>query len=116
MLRNGRKVVDIELAEVARLDGYPSFADFIAKDRDAAIYRKFERLSARSLLYQQSELHELERQLEQLDGEDAKDIGNEEAQQAARYWTNFFQDTNDRAYARRALQGTIRAKLKEYRK
>ncbi|KAL9120168.1 MAG: hypothetical protein Q9187_003276 [Circinaria calcarea] len=118
MLRNRPKVVDIELAEAsvapARLDGYPSFADFIAKDRDAAIYRKFERLSARSLLYQQSELHELERQLEQLDWEDATDIGNEEAQQAARYWTNFIHDTNDKAYARQTLQGTIRVKLKEY--
>jgi hypothetical protein len=35
----------------------PSFAEFIA------IYRKFERLSVRNLLYLQSELHDLEGQL-----------------------------------------------------
>lgn len=71
--------VDLEAMPTARrhLSGYPSFAEFIAKDKDAAIYRCFENLSARSLLYQQSELHELEQKLEDLDREDAKDIDNE---------------------------------------
>lgn len=68
----------------ARIEGYPSFAYFIARDGDAAIYRKFDQLSARSLLYLQSELHELEGKLRQLDREDAQDSNNEEAIQASR--------------------------------
>ena len=34
------------LARPARLDGYPSFAHFIARDADASIYRKYAHLSA----------------------------------------------------------------------
>ena len=71
---------------ILRLSGYPTYAEFISKDRDAAVYRRFGSLNARSLLYMQSELHELERQLENLDKEDLKDIGNEDAQKAARIW------------------------------
>ena len=77
---------DIELAQASNtavLEGYPFFAEFIAKDRDAAIYHKFERLSARSLLYQQSELHDLERQLDELDQSEARDIDDDEARKAA---------------------------------
>ena len=102
-------------ARPARLDGYPSFAHFIARDGDATIYRKYANLSARSLLYLQSELHELEEQLRQLDREDAKDINNEEAQKAAREWTHFTDPHNVRASQHMLLQEKIRSKLKEYR-
>ena len=34
----------------ARLNGYPSFVHFIARDGDAAIYGKYNNLSARNLL------------------------------------------------------------------
>ena len=111
--------VDIELARPDRsldqLEGYPAFAHFIARDRDAAIYRKFERLSARNLLYQQSELHDLERQLEELDQEDARDIENEAAQKCAVQWKYFSNDQSEQAQRRRTLQATIKLKLKEYR-
>ena len=50
------------------------------------IYRKYAHMSARNLLYLQSELHELDEQLRQLDKEDAKDIDDEEPQKAAREW------------------------------
>ena len=33
------------------LDGFPSFAAYIATDKDLVIYRRFDRLSARNLLY-----------------------------------------------------------------
>lgn len=98
----------------ARLDGYPSFAHFIAKDSDAAIYRKYAHLSARNLLYLQSELHDLEGKLRQLDREDAKDINNEEAQKAAREWKHYSDPNNGRASQQKALQEKIRLKLKEY--
>lgn len=109
--------VDLEAMSTAHrhLEGYPSFSKFIAKDKDAAIYRKFENLSSRNLLYLQSELHDLERQLEIIDREDAKNIDNERAQRAARYWTHFSEDSDNQALVRRTLQGNIRVKIKEYR-
>ncbi|MCJ1248725.1 hypothetical protein MMC30_005944 [Trapelia coarctata] len=118
MLRNRQDVV-IELeasspSPATRLEGYPSFAQFIAQDGDAAIYRKYGHLSARNLLYLQSELHELEEQLQQLDREDVKDVNNEEAQKAAREWRYFSDTENGRSCHHRALQERIKTKLKEY--
>ena len=109
--------VDLEAMSTAHchLEGYPSFSKFIAKDKDAAIYRKFDNLSSRNLLYLQSELHDLERQLEIIDREDAKNIDNERAQRAARYWTHFSEDSDNQALVRRTLQENIKVKIKEYR-
>ena len=97
------------------LDGYPTFARFIARDRDAAIYRRFENLSARNLLYLQSELHDLEQQLQDLDRDDAKDIDNSDAQRAARCWKAFSEGEEGTIKRQRRLQEAIRSKLKEYR-
>lgn len=99
------------------LPGYPSFANFIAEDADAAIYRKYERLSARNLLYLQSELHELEGDLEDLDARDfeEREAHGSEAQEIARYWKSYSRSESKRAVERRALQGRIRNKIKEYR-
>ena len=102
-------------SEWRRLEGYPSFAEFIAKDKDAAIYRRYESLSARNLLYQQSELHQLEKQAAELDKEEAKDIENQNAQQAARYWSYYANDPSGPGRERRALQDEIKVKLKAYR-
>ena len=102
-------------APTRRLKGYPTFAEFISRDKDAAIYRRFENLSARNLLYLQSELHDLERQLEEIDSEDAKNIGDEDAQKAARLWTHYANDMNDQALARRKLHAEIKVKIREYR-
>lgn len=99
-----------------QLKGYPTFAAFIAKDKDAAIYRRFENLSARNLLYFQSELHDLENQLEDFDRKDAKDIRDLNAQKAARLWTHYKNDSNEQAQRRRNLQKTIKKKIKEYHK
>ena len=98
------------------LEGFPRFAEFIARDGDAAVYRKFQNLSARNLLYQQSELNDLERQMHELDIDDAKDVGNEDAQKAARYWDVYARDEKQGAELRRNLQQTIKVKIKEYRK
>ena len=111
---------DIELRGTSksaspRLEGYPSFAHFIAKDGDAAIYRRYAHLSARNLLYLQSELHELEERLGCLDRENAKDLDDENAQKAARRWEHFVDVTNPRACQHMELQQKIRAKIKEYR-
>jgi hypothetical protein len=49
--------------------GYPRYAAFIANDEDRSttIYRRFERLSARNLLYLETELSELEAAQDRLD-------------------------------------------------
>ena len=49
--------------------GYPRFASFISNDEDRSttIYRRFERLAARNLLYLETELQELESTSDQLD-------------------------------------------------
>ena len=118
--------VDIELTpyspplarSVSRLSGYPSFADFIAADADAAIYRKYEHLSARNILYLQSELHDLEGQLNELDSLDLreKELCDEESQKIARYWRHYSGANSPRAMKHRELQEKIRSKIKEYRK
>ena len=111
--------LDVELGhpsnpQPARLEGYPSLAHFIAREGDAAIFRMYAQLSARHLLYSQSELHELEEQLRQLDREDAKDVDNEEAQKAAREWRYYSDPNNRRASQHRILQEKIAPKLKTY--
>ena len=50
-------------------DGYPSLAAWIAHDPDSEsyVFRRFDRLSARNLLYMQSGLIELERRIDEWD-------------------------------------------------
>jgi hypothetical protein len=54
--------------------GYPRFAAFIANDEDRSttIFRRFQRLSARNLLYLESELAYLEAEQDRLDQESRK--------------------------------------------
>ncbi|KAI4181471.1 MAG: hypothetical protein LQ346_006782 [Caloplaca aetnensis] len=125
-MSQSRSDVDIELAlpstsealPATRLTGFPSLADFIAADADAAIYRKYERLSARNLLYLQSALHELDRKLQELDAEDVKEGENcdREAQKRARLWPHYARGDNERATRHRQLQEEIESKLKAYHK
>jgi hypothetical protein len=51
--------------------GYPQYAAFIATDPDGSttVYRRFDRLAARNLLYLESELADLEVKQNQLDAE-----------------------------------------------
>ena len=97
------------------LEGFPALSHFIAGDRQEAIYRRFGSLSARNLLYQQSELHRLEHELELYDEEDAQDLDDVSAQQRARQWESFAVDDSDSARLRRELQDRIKKRVKEYR-
>lgn len=51
-------------------EGYPRISAYIDSDSDTALFRRFGVLHARSLLYKQVELTELEAQLDKLDKED----------------------------------------------
>lgn len=108
-------------------EGYAQYAAFIASDPDKSttIYRRFKRLSARNLLYLESEVAELEQQLDVLDIS-ASDIvdkaARREATNGAQDWTHLRDQfySNERAVKARAKQHIelimrIREKLKEYR-
>jgi hypothetical protein len=97
-----------------RLKGYPTLAAFIARDQDAAIYRKYESLSARNLLYLSSEIHELEGQLKVLDEADFKSSCFV-AEGAARKWEHYSTGKDPGIQAHRELQAKVKVKLKEYR-
>jgi hypothetical protein len=98
---------------------YPSLAAFIASDRDrsTAIYRRFDRLAARNLLYLQSELVELEAEQDAFDAEDI--YGPMETKESARNWAIFAKRAtepgNEKEKKRMELAMKIRKKIKEYR-
>ena len=95
--------------------GYPSLAAFIASDCDksTAIYRRFDRLSARNLLYLQSELLELDA----LDAEDSR--GLIEDKESSRNWQSLQRKAaepgNTRQKERVEVLKEIRTLMKEYR-
>jgi hypothetical protein len=59
-------------------EGYPRISAYIDSDYDTALFRRFGTLHARSLLYKQVELTELEAQLDELDKEDAGQLDKED--------------------------------------
>ncbi|KAF1836973.1 hypothetical protein BDW02DRAFT_566567 [Decorospora gaudefroyi] len=100
------------------LSGYPSLANFIASDRDRTtlIYKRFDNLAARNLLYLQSELAELQAKQVVFDQEDlAADLATK---QCARNFADFkrAQEANDQKQVERwEIVKQIRDTLKEYR-
>lgn len=62
--------------EVLHLTGYSSISYIIASDANyaSAIYKRFDNLSARDLLYHQSELADLQAKQDQYGKEDADDL------------------------------------------
>jgi hypothetical protein len=61
-----------ELGRVKPINGFPRVADKVASDIDKAttIYRRFDRLSARNLLFLEAELAELEALQNKYDADD----------------------------------------------
>ena len=106
--------------EQFELVGFAGVADFIASDKEhsTSIYRQFQKIAARNILYLQSELRELELRQEEFDRDDAN--GDLDATQAAMDWQEFCHRArdpdDDRARERMQLVKDIREKVKEYRK
>lgn len=104
--------------EIHYVKGYPSLAAFIASDSDktTAIYRRFDRLSARNLLYLQSELVELEARQDALDAEDLRTTL--EDKKSVRNWQTLksraIEPGNTREKERLSVSEEIRRKIKEY--
>ena len=99
--------------------GFAGLADFIASDKEhsTSIYRQFERISARNILYIQSELRELELQQDAFDREDA--AGDDDALASAMEWELLRERAEDpnngKDIQRLELIKKIREKVKEYR-
>ena len=106
--------------------GFGSLADLVANDEDhaAAIYKRFDRLAARDLLYYQSELAELQAQQNEYDREDSKAIAEfsddwHGVRRNAQDWSTFKKSADDnlddgRWRKRMQLATKIRKMLKEY--
>lgn len=58
------------------LEGHSDFAAYIATDTELEIYRRFRRLSARNILYLQSELASLEVKIDEYDMEEQRQLLN----------------------------------------
>lgn len=114
-----RSDIENDAVEVNYVSGYPSLAAFIASDPDhsTAIYRRFDRLSARNLLYLQSELVALEKQQDELDKQDL--ISDKlDGKAKARNWDLLVEkaESGDDGEARKrvTVAKAIREKIKEY--
>lgn len=93
-------------------EGYPRISAYIDSDADTPLFRRFGILHARSLLYKQVELTELEAQLNQLDKEDEGRPGADENKW--RLGHSISEDDGDQNEKRRDLMKQIDQKLEEY--
>lgn len=113
-----RSRIDAEF-KTRYLNGYPSLAAFITSDSDktTAIFKRFDELAARNLLYLQSELAGLQWKQQMFDQEDLR--ADMDTKQCARNWEDFkrasAQESNKRQKERMELVQQIRRTLKEYR-
>ena len=98
------------------VEGYASLADFIVSDADRSgvIYRRFDRLAARNLLYLQTELVELEVRKDSLDAEDAARPADASAKDWALLCHQAEEGQDERAKERVDIAKKLRVKLKEY--
>jgi hypothetical protein len=113
----GTKEAEEQYNEKVRPDGYPSLADWIAGHSGAAVYRHFDGLSSRNLLYLQGELLRLQSIQDSYDAEDYE-TGELDAKERARDWDTFYKaalNPNDsKAQDRMRLVKDIRSTLREY--
>lgn len=99
-------------------DGYPRFSAFLVDDPDktGTIFRRFDRTSARNILYLENELSSLEARLDGLENE--CDL-NYSTRVYVRDWTalnNAADKGEAKAAEIRSLVIEVREKVKEYRK
>jgi len=109
------------------MNGFPRVASKIASDPDktTTIYRRFDRLSARNLLYLEAELAELEALQDKQDADDLQFRRNDDAtDRCHRDWNMFESCANEKdedvnvlnqlQAEKMALALKIKEKLKEY--
>jgi len=81
------------------LRGFPSLSEYISRDEDrtSLIYKRFDRLAARNILYLQSELAEIQAKLDAFDQEDARALTGDIAltKGHANNWERFKDNAED---------------------
>jgi len=116
---------DIEAAKSPKehLEGYGDFAEFIASDAPLSIYRRYDSLAARNLLYLEAEIQLLEFQLRDIDQVDFHTVNNgpevekAETDAAARCWEELIKQAangQERAARRLNLINKLRDLMKQY--
>lgn len=119
--RQSKPVEDIELAttQAEYPNGFASVANFIAQDKDktSTIFRRFDRLAARNLLYLQSRLQSLEAIQDELDNQDLQS-SDFCAKRAATSWEDFesLAKTRERERKRMELAQELERVMKKYRR
>jgi hypothetical protein len=103
------------------LDGYPSLTQFISRDHDRTtlVFKRFDRLAIRNLLYIQSELAELQTRQDIFDVEDYSVHADMEAKACAMSWERskkMAASGDSKRIERISLAKEIRNTIKEYRK
>lgn len=100
---------------MSSFDAYPSFADFIASDAELSVFKRFDGLSSRNLLYLQSELLDLQAQLHEFDIEDYNEKTGE-VLLSAKCWETFAAraEEHPRENERMEVIRKIRPLMKEY--
>jgi hypothetical protein len=112
--------VEASVPTIRALDGFPSLAEFIASDADhtSLVFKRFDKLAARNLLYLQSELAELQARQNEFDAQDRSfEHGGREMKECAMHWERFkeaAQGGDEKQKERMELVMEIRRKLKEY--
>jgi hypothetical protein len=95
--------------------GYPRLSERIALKPETGIYRRFDALNARNILYLQAELCALERDLRLSEKEDNRDhIGNRS--QYALDFEDMLEDSEKQQVPQLVLIEKIRKKLNQYSK
>lgn len=94
--------------------GYAQAANFIATDKELAVYRRFDRTAARVLLVMQSEIIAKQNRLDILDEEDANDPKQEKGFLASATIYEELQERDPRDEEKFKLLGELRKLLKEY--
>ena len=113
-------LTDIELATSRSeyVNGYASVANFIARDQDntSTIFRRFDRIAARNLLYLQSKLQRLEAIQDDLDGQDLR-TNDKDSKKAATSWEDFetLATMREQEKKRMEIADEIQKTMKKYR-
>jgi signal transduction histidine kinase len=95
--------------------GYPRFSERIAVRPETGIYRRFDALNARRILYLQAELCIMEKQLRRLEERDSKDESGKKSNYATDYQSMLQTPLNE--YRQQLeLVGRMQSKLEQYSK
>ncbi|KAF3931426.1 hypothetical protein ABW19_dt0202377 [Dactylella cylindrospora] len=110
-LRDPEKDAPVAPPEYA--PGYPSTAAIMSTDPELSVYRRFDRLNARSFLYYQAQLMYLESELDKMDEEDRLCKNSEETYHL-KHFKELWEGSSERVLERRRVVEEIRWLLKDY--